>query len=296
MNEPANISDKFNFTSHYVEVNGSKMHYIEQGSGDAIVFVHGMPTYSYLWRNIIPTLSEYGRAIAVDLVGMGLSAKPDIEYTLQDHISYFTGFMEAMKLKNVTLVLHGWGSLIGFYYASRHPANIKALAFYESHVRPTTDWDMLSLPVQQLATLLQRPGAAYKAIIEQNYLVKKLLPSSVLRKLTPTEMAYYEKPFPNQDSRKLLWQYIQELPLGKNPDSMVVELIKTYSRWLQSTDIPKLMLYAVPGFITTIATVQWAKDHLPNLTLAELPDALHFAQETIPHEFADKLTAWYRNV
>lgn len=279
-------------SSKAIEIKGSKIHYLEQGKGDPIVFLHGMPTSSYIWRNIIPELSESARCIAPDLIGMGKSDKPDIEYRIFDHIAYVDDFIAALDLKNITFVLHGWGSLIGFDHASRHEKNIKGLAFFESHVRPTTDWNMLSLPVQQLASLLKRPGASYRAIVQQNYLVKKLLPKGVMRTLSPEEIDEYAKPFPTADTRKPLWQYIQDLPLGEGPDD-VVALIDAYSKWLEKTPVPKLMLYAIPGFITTVATVQWARDNLNNLTLVGLDDVLHFVQESVPELLSEKLREWY---
>lgn len=281
-----------NITSKTVDVLGSKIHYLEQGEGDPILFLHGMPTSSYVWRNILPALSDQARCIAPDLIGMGRSDKPDIEYRVFDHIKYIDEFIATMGLKNITLVLHGWGSVVGFDYARRHESNIKGLAFFESHVRPTTDWNMLSLPVQQFASLLRRPGASYRAIVQQNYLVKKLLPKGVMRNLTPEEINEYLAPFPTIESRKPLWQYVQDLPLGEGPDD-VVELITRYSKWLEKTSIPKLMLYAIPGFITTVATVQWARDHLKNIDLVGLDDVLHFAQESVPELLSEKLREWY---
>lgn len=282
----------FDSASHFIEVNASTIHYVESGSGNPLVFLHGMPTHSYLWRNIIPALSDSARCIAPDLIGMGRSGKPDIAYTIFDHIDYFDAFMEAMDLKDVTLVLHGWGSVVGFDYARRHPDTVKGIAFSESHVRPITDWDMLSLPVQQLATLLKRDDVSYRAVVEKNYLVNRLLPNGVLRSLSAEELDRYREPFPTEASRKPLWQYVQDLPLGE-VETPVVELIRAYSEWLTETDKPKLMLYSIPGFITTIATVQWAKEHLSNLSLVELNDALHFAQESIPGPFREALREWY---
>ena len=278
--------------SNTVEVLDSTIHYIESGQGDPILFIHGMPTYSYLWRNVIPGLKDSGRCIALDLIGMGLSGKPDIDYRVFDHIKYVTEFIEVMDLKNITLVMHGWGSVIGFEYARLHPENVKSMAFFESHVRPTTEWDMLSLPVQQLASLLQRQGASYRAILQQNYLVKKLLPKGVIRKLSQKELAVYEKPFPTPLTRKPLWQYVNDLPLGNGPDD-VIELIAEYSAWLQKTDIPKLMLYAMPGFITPISTVTWAKDNFPQLTVVGLDDVMHFAQESVPELFSQSIRQWH---
>lgn len=278
--------------SKFVEINGSKMHYIEAGKGDPIVFIHGVPTSSYLWRHIIPELSTYGRCIALDLIGMGQSDKPDIDYRVFDHIEYLTGFMKALDLKNVTLVMHAWGSVIGFEYAMQNPDNIKALAFLESHIRPPSNREMVALPVQEIASVLDAPDGGYDVIMNSNYYVNKVLPSGVLRQLTEEEMAAYQAPFQQPGACKPIWQYLQDLPLGDGP-SDVVDLITGYSEKLCQSPIPKLMLYAVPGFITMMDTVTWARDNLPNLTLVDIGDALHYAQESNPGMIANELSRWY---
>lgn len=282
-------------SSQYVTVKGSRMHYVEVGSGDPILFLHGIPTSSYVWRWVMPNVARYGRCIAPDFIGMGQSDKPNIAYRIFDHIAYIDAFIDALKLKNVTLVMHGWGSVVGFDYARRHEKNIKALAFYESHLQPITQWNQLSLPVQQLATLLERPDASYRAVVNQNYFIEKLLPRSVVRPLSETEMSRYRAPFLTPESRKPLWQYVNELPLGKNTGE-VGSLIKTYSDWLQKTNLPKLLLYAVPGFMTTIDDVMWAKNHLSHLHIASLDDAMHLAQESVPRQFSDAFTSWYKTL
>lgn len=281
--------------SHFVSVKGSNMHYTDSGSGDPILFLHGIPTSAYLWRHIIPVLSPHARCIASDLIGMGQSDKPDIDYRVFDHIAYIEAFINALELKNITLVLHGWGSVIGLDYARRNEKNIKAIAFYESHLQPVTNWEQLSLPVQQFATLLNRPGASYRAIVKQNYFIEKLLPRSVIRELTEEEMSHYRAPFQTPDSRKPLWQYVNDLPLGHGPDD-VVALIQRYSEWLEKTKIPKLLLYAIPGFMTTVETVCWARDHLSNIDVAALDDALHLAQESVPEQFSAFLLNWYQKI
>lgn len=278
--------------SQFVDIDGVKLHYLEAGSGPVMLFLHGMPTSSYLWRNIIPLLSDKARCIAPDFVGMGKSDKPDIAYTVFDHIYYIEKLIEKLELKNITLVMHGWGSVVGFDIASRNEDNIHALAFYEAHVRPSTEWDMLSLPVQQLATLLHRREASYRAVVEQNYLIRRLLPSSVLRTLTAEEMQRYEEPFLTPEDRKPLWQFIQELPLG-HQEGEIVELIGRYNEWLRKTKLQKLMFYAIPGFITTMESVRWSRENLPKLTLVELQNALHMAQETMPEFFAKELRDWF---
>lgn len=292
MNTLECIAEECRYSSKYIKVNGSNLHYIEAGSGDPILFIHGMPTSSYLWRNIIPQLSDRARCIAPDLIGMGASDKPNIEYRVFDHIDYIEKFIKALNLKNITLVLHGWGSVIGFDYARRNEINIKAIAFYESHVRNDTDWKMLSLPIQHLATLLNRQEASYRAIVQQNYLVNKVLQNATMKTLSAHDLEEYRKPFPTAESRKPLWQYIRELPLG-NGQTEVTKLISNYSTWLQNTSIPKLMIYALPGFMTTMETVQWAKQHFKNLTLVGIDHVLHFAQESSPDIFGEKLREWY---
>jgi len=294
-NTDTHISAEYPFESRYLEILGSRIHYIEEGEGDPILFLHGIPTSSYLWRNIIPALSKDARCIAPDLIGMGKSGKPNIEYRVFDHIQYIEALIEQLDLRNITMVLHGWGSVIGFDIATRHQDRIKGLAFMESHLRPVIDWGMVSLPVQELAVVLNSPDGGYDVIMNSNYFVNKVLPSGVLRKLSEKEMVHYREPFMSTGSCKPLWQYLQDLPLGDGPKD-VVDLITNYSKKLQIFTCPKLLMYAVPGFITTIATVQWARDHFPNLTLVDVGDALHYAQETNPVRIGSELKKWYRSL
>jgi len=282
------ISSQCIFKSRYLRVNHSNMHYYDEGVGSPVLFLHGVPTSAYLWRNIILPLKSFARCIAPDLIGMGKSDKPNISYCVSDHIAYIDQFIETLNLNNITLVMHGFGSIIGFDYARRHEKNIKSLIFYESFIQPTETMDDLSLPVQQLATLLKHKEASYRAIVEQNYLVEKLLPNSVIRNLSEDEMNHYREPFLTVESRKLLWQYINDLPLQAG-SSNINNLIRQYSDWLQKTPIPKLMLYAIPGFVTTIKSLQWAREHINNIKLSELEDAMHLAQESMPDLFSDAL-------
>ena len=177
----------FPFHSNYLPVLDSNIHYIDEGSGDPMLFLHGIPTSCSLWRNIIPTLVNAGsvRCIAPDLIGMGKSGKPSIEYTIFDHIRYMDAFIDALDLSNITLVLHGWGSVIGFDYAARRPDKIKGIAFFESHVRPITDWNTLSLPMQIRAFRLNDIKKQYNMIVKDNYFITHFLQKGVLRQLTP---------------------------------------------------------------------------------------------------------------
>lgn len=286
------ISADFPFESHFVDVLGSKMHYVEQGEGDPILFLHGIPTSSYLWRNILPSLSDKGRCIAVDLIGLGQSDKPDIDYTIHDHIRYIQAFCKALQLDNITLVMHGWGSVVGFDIAMRNPEKFKGLAFLESHVMLPKDREMISLPIQEITMLLSSPDGGYDVINNSNYYVNKVMPIGVLRPLSEKEMQAYQAPFQAPGTTRPIWQYLQEVPLGDD-ETEATKLISRYSKSLETSQLPKLMLYGIPGFLTTIEMVQWARDHLPNLTQVDIGDALHYPQESNPDMIANALREWY---
>src|SRR5918996_4699424 len=189
-----NISAEFPFESKYVEVLDSKMHYIDEGEGDPILFIHGNPTSSYLWRNIIPYVEPYGRAIAVDLMGMGKSDKPDIDYRFVDHAKYLEAFIEKLGLKNITLVVHDWGSALGFNYAMRHEDNVKGIAFMEAILRPLRYDEFPDDDVKKIVQTYRTPEAGYDLIVNKNFFIEQLIPSMILRKLTEEEMNQYREP------------------------------------------------------------------------------------------------------
>jgi len=175
------------FASHFVEVHGSPMHYVDVGSGDPIVFLHGNPTSSYLWRNVIPHLVPLRRCIAPDLIGMGRSAKPDIDYRFFDHARYVEGFLEALALRNITLVIHDWGSALGFHYAMRHEHNVKAIAFLEAILRPIPTWEAMSDSFREMFRAFRTPGTGWELIVNENQFIEIGLPGGILRKLSKTE-------------------------------------------------------------------------------------------------------------
>jgi len=291
----ADMSAEFNYPSQYAQVYGSKIHYIEQGSGDPILFLHGIPTSCYLWRNIIPFLAPLGRCIAPDLIGLGRSDVPDISYTIEDHIRYIEEFINTKKLKNITFIMHGWGSLIGFDYAMRHSNNCKGMVFYEAFLRPLQGHD-LSLPYQEQLRELQAEVDTKGPELNPTFFVDKLLPQSMLHHLTLEEMKHYQEPLAKSEAiAKVLRQYWQELPRGDGKGK-IDQLIEHYSKKLTQSELPKLLLYSIPGFITTIATVMWAKEHLPNIEVGDLGEELHFAQETRPQLMGELISAWLQAV
>lgn len=279
-------------SSDTVNILDSKLHYVSLGSqGDSILFLHGMPCSSYLWRNILPELSKKGRCIAPDLMGMGESGQAGVAYTVLDHIRYIEAFIEELKLENITLVVHGWGSVIGLDIASRLPERFKKLVLCESHLKPITQWDELALPVQELMSRLGVEAQRRKAVVDENFLIDSWLPSYAMKKLTEEELAAYRIPFVEPSSREVLLQYIEDLPVGSGNDE-ATRIISNYSSWLCESEVPKLLLYAVPGFITPIESVSWAKNNFPNLTVVEMPESLHFVPETSPDAFAQTVGQW----
>ncbi len=286
------ISAEFPFASKFIEVHGSRMHYIDEGKGDPILFLHGNPTSSYLWRNIIPHLTPHGRCIAPDLIGMGKSEKPAIGYRFSDHSRYIDGFIEKLGLSKITLVLHDWGSGLGFHYAARNEARVKAIAFMEAIVRPVT-WADFPQDFKMGFRLMRTPFVGWLMISVGNAFVKQILPKATVRRLTAEEMKAYGEPFRTVASRKPVRQWPREIPIDGSPAD-VHELVASYSRWLQATPLPKLLLYATPGGIITESGVEWCKSHLKNLKSVPVGAGIHYLQEDNPHRIGEELAQWVR--
>jgi haloalkane dehalogenase len=289
-----NISAKFPFESHYVDVLGSKMHYIDEGKGDPILFIHGNPTSSYLWRNIIPFVEPYGRAIAVDLIGMGKSDKPDIDYRFVDHAKYLQAFIEKLDLKNITLVVHDWGSALGFNYAMQHEDNVKGIAFMEAFLIPLT-WDEFPEATKKIFQTIRTPGAGYDLIVNKNFFVEKLLPGAILRNLTLEEMNHYKEPFKTVDSRKPVWVWPNEIPINEKPAD-VNKIVTDYNIWLQGTELPKLLFYANPGGLINPSMVEWSRANLKNLDTVDLGQGIHYLQEDHPRAIGEALANWIQGL
>jgi haloalkane dehalogenase len=294
METAGSISPEFPFESKYIDVHGSRMHYVEEGSGDPILFLHGNPTSSYLWRNIIPYLSDGARCIAPDLIGMGKSDKPDIPYRFFDHARYLDGFIEGMGLRNITLVVHDWGSGLGFHYAARNEGNVAGIAFMEAIVRPSK-WAEFPADFKSGFKMFRTPGIGWLMICVMNVFVKKLLPGAVVRPLTDEEMARYSEPYPDARSRRPLHRWPNEIPIDGKPAD-VHEVVNAYSRWLTETELPKLLFYAQPGGIMRERTVSWCRENLRNLTTVDIGKGIHYLQEDNPHLIGEKLAEWHSKV
>lgn len=292
------ISPDYPYAPHFADVYGSRMHYIEAGTGDPILFLHGNPTWSYLWRNIIPHLSSLGRCIAPDLIGFGRSDKPHLEYTWFDHSRYLDRFIETLGLRNITLVLHDQGSGLGFHYARRHERNIKAIAFMEAIIRPYP-WDEFSTPEFREIFRLFRTGGVggvgWQMIVEQNMFIEQLLPQAAGRPLTEQEMNFYREPFLSRESRIPVWMFPRQTPIGGEPAD-VWAAVSQYSEWLQRSSVPKLMLYVEPGALITRPHAEWAMRNIRNLDSVFIGQGSHFVQESSPHRIGREVAGWYRGL
>ena len=289
------ISADFPYTSHYAEVQGSQIHYVEEGSGDPILFLHGNPTSSYLWRNIIPHVQSHARCIAMDLIGMGKSDKPDIDYSFFEHAQYVEGFIETLGLQNLTLVIHDWGSALGFHYAMRNEANIKALAFMEAILMPIPSWDAMPPDLKETFQAFRTPEVGWDMIVNQHMFVEQVLPSLVVRELTDAEMDHYRAPYIDPPSRKPLWRWPNEIPIAGEP-AAVVAMVEEYNRKLQQSRLPKLLLSATPGGIIDAQAVAWCQQNLPNLHVVDIGAGIHFVQEDNPHLIGTELAKWYSSL
>ena len=282
----------FPFESNYVDVHGSPMHYIDVGEGDPILFLHGNPTSSYLWRNIIPHLEGQGRCIAPDLIGMGKSGHPNIPYRYDDHYRYVSGFIDALDIgSNLTLVIHDWGSGLGFRWAHDHEDQVKAIAFMESIVGSLT-WEEMPKDFRTAFRMMRTPGVGFLMISVGNLFVKKMLPDATHRGLSDEAQAYYASAFPTMASRKAVRQWPVEVPIsGKPADNVAV--IEAYRDWLTRTEIPKLMFYCHPGAIINDTQAAWCREHMPNLKAIDIGAGIHFVQEDNPELIGTELAKWY---
>ncbi len=274
-----------------LEVLGRRMAYAEMGEGAPIVFQHGNPTSSYLWRNIMPRLAGLGRCIAVDLIGMGGSDKlPDsrhMRYSFAEHARYLEAAWEALGVeRDVVLVVHDWGSALGFDWARRHPERVQGIAYMEAIVRPVPSWDDWPEDARGIFQAM-RSEAGDAIVLEKNVFVERILPASVLRGLTEAEMAVYRAPFreAGEDRRPTL-DWPRQIPIGGEP-AEVVEVVQRYSDWLAGADVPKLFVNAEPGSILTGSQREFCRGWRNQREVTVRGS--HFIQEDDPDAIAEAL-------
>jgi haloalkane dehalogenase len=285
------------YEKKHIEVNGRSMAYVEVGSGDPIVFLHGNPTSSYLWRNIIPYAENLGRCIAPDLIGMGDSQKLDDSgpdrYRFVEHREYLDGLLSALGVEqNVILVIHDWGSALGFDWANRHREAMRGICYMEALVRPVS-WEEWPEAARDLFRAF-RSDAGESMVLEKNIFVENVLPASVLRKLEPEEMAEYRRPFAEAgEDRRPTLTWPRQIPLAGEPAD-VVKIIDEYGPWMSENDMPKLFVNADPGTILIGPQREFCRTwkNQTEITVA----GLHFIQEDAPDEIGSALERWIKAI
>jgi haloalkane dehalogenase len=289
----AAISAADRYEHRRLDVLDSHMAYVDVGLGDPIVLLHGNPTSSYLWRNVIPQLEAVGRCLAPDLIGMGRSGKAaGGRYRLADHARYLDAWLETLDLRRVTLVVHDWGSALGFDWARRHADRIRALVYMEAIVRPVT-WAEWPDDARKIFQALRSP-AGEEMILVRNVFVERILPASVLRGLTPEEMERYREPFrePGEGRRPTL-TWPREIPIEGEPAD-VVDLVRRYATWLGDSALPKLFVNADPGSILVGAQRDFCRAW-PNQQEVTVKGR-HFLQEDSPVEIGQAITRFLRGL
>lgn len=288
------MSDTTPLSKQYATVDGKRMAYHQRGSGRSVVFLHGNPTSSYLWRNVIPHVADQARCIAPDLIGQGDSDKlddpgPD-SYRFVEHRHYLDGLLDQLELgDDVVFVIHDWGSALGFDWANRHRDRVAGLAFMEAIVRPVTwdEWPERAAPIFRAF----RSEAGEQMVIEKNLFVEAVLPGSILRDLTPEEHDEYRRPFVAPQHRRPTLSWPREIPIEGEPAD-VHAIVADYAEWLSGSDVPKLFVNAEPGAILTGAQREFCRSW-PNLTEVTVAGS-HFIQEDSPDDIGRAVAEWLR--
>lgn len=282
----------------FKNILGQNIAYIDEGVGRPVVFLHGNPTSSYLWRNITPIVAKGYRVIAPDLIGMGDSDKPDMKNTYMDSSKYMFAFLDSLKLKNAVLVIHDWGSGLGWHYARTRPKTVSAIAFMEAMTPPF-------IPYQSYKAMggfadfirnVKTPGVGEAMIMEKNILLDQFMRyGSPNGKLSDKTMNEYNRYYPTVESRKILLDWIREIPVAGKPED-VYQVSKANNDWLLKSDLPKLMFHVDPGAIIPMSQALHLQKTLKNLDTVFLGKGGHFVQEDYPNEIGNSLVKWLKNL
>ena len=280
----------------YIDVLGKQIAYVEMGEGDPIIFQHGNPTSSYLWRNIMPQLQSLGRGIAMDLIGMGdsekLEDKGNMTYSYNTHKKYFDGFLDAIGVEsNATLVIHDWGSALGFDWANDYPQRVKAICYMEGIVQ-SMEWEDWNEDAKGIFQGFRSP-AGEEMILEKNLFIEAVLPGSILRKLSDAEMNEYRRPFNDKKSRRPTLDWPRQIPLENDPPE-ICRIVDSYSQWMAENNIPKLFINAEPGAILIGKQREFCRTwkNQKEVTVK----GSHFIQEDSPNEIGNAIFDWLKGI
>ena len=291
------ISSEFPYQKSFKKVFGKKMAYVDKGKGDPIVFQHGNPTSSYLWRNIMPYAEKHGRIIAPDLIGMGDSDKLDNSgpdsYNFEDHSKYLYGLFDELNLDNITFVIHDWGSALGFHWANLNPEKVKAIVYMEAITSPIASWDDWPEAARNIFQAF-RSETGEELILEKNFFVERVLTGDIYRGLSEEEMTIYRKPFLEPgESRRPTLTWPRQIPVAGEPEN-IVNICQNYAKFMSETEIPKLFINAEPGSILVGSQREMARSW-PNQKEVTVEGG-HFIQEISPHQIGEALSNFLFNL
>jgi haloalkane dehalogenase len=275
-----------------VNVLGSTMAYREAGDPEAPValFLHGNPTSSYIWRNIIPLVAPVAHCIAPDLIGFGQSGKPDIEYRFADHVRYLDAFLANAGISSAFVVAQDWGTALAFHLAARRPEFIRGLAFME-FTWPMPTWNDFHVDAREIFQKFRTPGVGEKLILEDNAFVEQVLPAATVRKLTEEEMSVYRAPFPTPESRRPTWRFPNELPIAGEPAD-VYSILQEAHRALAQSSYPKLLFTANPGALVSPSVAEIFVKNIQDCEVVELGAGIHYLQEDHPDVIGNTVREW----
>jgi Predicted hydrolases or acyltransferases (alpha/beta hydrolase superfamily) len=275
-----------------VNVLDSTMAYREAGDPDAPValFLHGNPTSSYIWRNILPLVAPVAHCIAPDLIGFGQSGKPEIEYRFVDHVRYLDAFLDRAGISSAFVIAQDWGSALAFHLAARRPDFIRGLAFME-FIRPMPTWNDFHPAQVETFQKFRTPGVGEDMILQGNVFVEGVLPAATVRKLTDEEMSVYRAPFSTPESRRPTWRFPNELPIAGEPAD-VYSTVEQAHRALAQSSYPKLLFAGDPGALISPAFAESFAKGLKNCRVVQLPSGLHYLQEDHPDVIGANVKEW----
>jgi haloalkane dehalogenase len=275
-----------------INVLDSTMAYREAGNREAPValFLHGNPTSSYIWRNILPLVAPVAHCIAPDLIGFGQSGKPNIEYRFIDHVRYLDAFIDQAGITNPFVIAQDWGSALAFYLGSRRPEFIRGLGFME-FIRPMPSWKDFHQDAIETFKKFRTPGVGEEMILEGNSFVEQMLPFGTVRKLTDKEMSVYRAPFPTSESRGPTWRFPNELPIAGEPAD-VYSMLENAHRVLTQSYYPKLLFVGNPGALISPAFAESFANGLKNCRVVYLSSGIHFLQEDHPDVIGANIKEW----
>jgi haloalkane dehalogenase len=282
---------------HRIQVLNSFISFREAGAGSPVVFLHGNPMSSRVWRNVLPHVAGRARCLAPDLIGMGESGKPPVAYRFADHARYLDAWFDALALRDVVLVGYDWGGSLAMDWAARHPDRVRGLVVFETFLRPM-EWKEWSPKGAELFRALRTTGVGEKMVLEANQFLARSLSNGIRRRIGDDEVAAYYAPYPDAVSRRPLLQWPREIPIDGEP-SDVYAVLTRYDAWLARTPAVPKLLFAFdppaelqPSPTGSPAMIDWARAHVAALDVVSLGPAGHHATEDVPNEIGEAIAAW----